>query len=200
MELTIPGIPVAANWRNQPESWEILPDQRLIIKAGERTDLFLSPSGDLRSDNSPAALFMVPEKDFILSAKVTVNFHSAYDAGVLLLHITDTLWGKLCFEFSPQRQPMIVSVVTRGLSDDCNSQTIDGNTVYLRIARIREAIAFHYSLDGYRWHFARFFTLGRWEHVWVGFSSQSPTGDGCTAEFSDIHYQEKTLGDLRNGS
>ncbi len=200
MEFLIPGIPVPASWRNQPEEWEVLPDQRLVIEAGARTDMFLSPSGDLRTDNSPAGLFRVSEKDFILSAKVTVNFKSAYDAGVLLLHISDTLWGKLCFEYSPQRQPMIVSVVTRGLSDDCNSQIIAGNTVYLRIARIKEAIAFHFSLDGYRWQFVRFFTLGRWEHIWIGFSAQSPTGNGCRVEFSDIHYLEKTLGDLRNGA
>ena len=57
-------------------------------------------------------------------------------------------WAKLCFEYSPQREPMVVSVVTRGLSDDCNSFVVDGATVWLRIARVGSAFAFHASTDG----------------------------------------------------
>jgi len=199
MEFTIPGIPYQAQWRNQPVDWQVVPDGRMTITAGEKTDLFLSPAGNFSSDNSPAALFEGPHKDFILSARVTVDFDSAYDAGVLLLRVSDSLWGKLCFEFSPQRQPMAVSVVTRGLSDDCNSQTVDGNTVYLRLARIGEAVAFHYSHDGAYWYFVRFFTLGKLDHFQVGLSSQSPTGKGCRSEFAEIRYEERTLGDLRSG-
>ena len=44
-------------------------------------------------------------------------------------------WAKLSFELSPDKQPTMVTVVTRGLSDDCNSISISGNTVYLQIAK-----------------------------------------------------------------
>ena len=37
----------------------------------------------------------------------------SFESGVLMLWIDDRHWGKLCFEYSPDRQPMIVSVVTR---------------------------------------------------------------------------------------
>jgi hypothetical protein len=42
---------------------------------------------------------------------------STFDAGVLLLWVDERHWGKLCFEFSPAGDPMIVSVVCRGVAD-----------------------------------------------------------------------------------
>ena len=57
---------------------------------------------------------------------------ATYDAGVLTLRRRDDLWAKLCFERSPQGEPMVVSVVTRGVSDDCNSFVVDGRSVWLR--------------------------------------------------------------------
>ncbi len=84
---------------------------------------------------------------------------------------------------------MVVSVVTREFSDDCNSIIVEGNTVFLRAAVTPRTIAFHYSHDGKFWHFVRYFTLGASHRLAVGFSSQSPTGAKCTANFSDIVYQ-----------
>ena len=45
---------------------------------------------------------------------------------------------KLCFEHSPDRQPMIVSVVTRGVSDDANAFAVDGQTAWLRVSPLLE--------------------------------------------------------------
>jgi hypothetical protein len=94
---------------------------------------------------------------------------------------------------------MIVSVVTRGTSDDCNSVPIAGQTVYLRMARNAQTFAFHYSLDGRYWHMVRYFTLGSLGALQVGFSSQSPTGQQCRAVFSEINYRAGTLTDNRSG-
>jgi len=94
---------------------------------------------------------------------------------------------------------MIVSVVTRGLSDDCNSVVIDGNTVYLRVTRVGQAFALHYALDGKYWHFVRYFTLGNAEGLRTGFLAQSPTGEGCTVVFSEIAYRAGAPKDLRSG-
>jgi regulation of enolase protein 1 (concanavalin A-like superfamily) len=94
---------------------------------------------------------------------------------------------------------MIVSVVTRGRSDDCNSKIIDGNEVYLRVARLGQAFAFHYSEDGRTWHLVRHFTLGPVDELQVGFSSQSPTGPGCRSTFSEISYEPRLLKGIRSG-
>ena len=94
---------------------------------------------------------------------------------------------------------MVVSVVNKGMSDDCNSVVIDGNQVYLRVARVGGTFAFHFSTDGRFWHMARYFSLGELDDLKVGFSSQSPRGEKCTTVFSEIAYRLETLKDLRSG-
>jgi len=117
--------------------------------------------------------------DFLLSARVSVGFASTFDAGVLLLYGHDRLWAKLCFEYSPLHHPMVVSVVTRGTSDDANSFEVEGNQIWLRIARMGPACAFHASTDGQSWQLIRHFALGEPGDLAVGFLAQSPTGAGC---------------------
>lgn len=184
-------------WQVQPREWRFA-DGALHIDAGEKTDLFTDPGGAITIANSPRLVFD-PPGDFMLSASVSVPFASTYDAGVLLVHADAVRWGKLCFEFSPQGQPMIVSVVTKGDSDDCNSVVIDGNRVRLRIARIGRAFAFHYSTDGAWWHMVRYFNLGDAERISAGFSAQSPTGTGCAVTFEDIRFDARTLANVRSG-
>ncbi|HEX2906046.1 MAG TPA: DUF1349 domain-containing protein, partial [Phototrophicaceae bacterium] len=112
---------------------------------------------------------------------------------------SNQVWAKLCLELSPQGQVMVVSVVTRGTSDDCNSIPVAGNSAYLRVAKQERAFAFHYSLDGVRWDFVRYFTLGDVSNVEMGFLAQSPMGNGCTARFQKITYVPGKLNDLRSG-
>ena len=192
------AIPTELQWKNSPQHWEAQQDNVLTITAGKNTDLFTAPEGDFSINNSPKALF-TPQGNFLLSAKVQVDFASTFDAGVLLLYESDRDWAKLCFEFSPQHQPMIVSVVNRGVSDDCNSVPIEGNQVFLRIARRDQAFAFHFSPNQEFWHLVRSFTLGELHNLQVGFSSQSPTGQQCTTVFSEITYTKGKLKDIRNG-
>jgi hypothetical protein len=192
------GIPAPLTWALPPLEWETTADGALAITAGPRTDLFIDPQQTAVFENAPRLLF-TPEGDFMLQARVTVGFASTYDAGVLLVYAADRLWGKLCFEFSPQRDPMIVSVVTRDYSDDANSAIVQGNTVLLRVARLGHAFAFHWSHDGTFWHFVRHFSLPGAGTIRAGFVSQSPTGERCTARFSDIMFIPERLQDLRSG-
>lgn len=197
--LVIPSLPGICEWKHQPLDWKLEAGNTLRITAGKNTDWFIDPAGSYSKDNAPAALFTPADPNCIFSAKVIVAFASAFDAGALQARVHDTLWAKLCFEYSPQGQPMIVSVVTRGLSDDCNSVVIAGQEIYLRIVRTLRTLAFHYSADGRYWHFVRYFTLGEMANVQMGFSSQSPTGERCTAVFSEIAYRAGTLKDNRSG-
>lgn len=192
-------IPVPLEWKIQPLDWKAGPGSHLSILAGKETDWFIDPNGNFSRDNAPCALFVPPDENFILSAHVAVDFASTYDAGVIQIRESETLWAKLCFEYSPQGKPMVVSVVTRGFSDDCNSSIIDGRQVYLRASVTLKTIAFHYSLDGDYWNLVRYFTLGKVENLTVGFSSQSPTGQQCSVDFSEIRYLPGVLKDLRSG-
>jgi regulation of enolase protein 1 (concanavalin A-like superfamily) len=191
-------IPKELHWQVTPLEWNTDNEQSLTITSGKETDWFTSPGGDPAKANSPRLVFPVLG-DFLLSARIEVNFKSTFDAGVLLVFVDEDRWAKLCFEYSPQAKPTIVTVVTRELSDDCNSISVDNNQIYLRVARIGEAFAFHSSTDGKTWDMIRYFSLGPASEVFWGFSSQSPTGERCTASFSNIRFEARTLENLRNG-
>jgi uncharacterized protein len=184
------------------DAWSLADPSTLIGTAGPRTDLFCDPQSTTATTNAPRLLSAPPDGDYQLSARVEVGFESTYDAGVLLLWAGEDTWGKLCFELSPQGQPMIVSVVTIGRSDDANGFTVDGSAVWLRISGIRGAYAFHASTDGEWWHLIRHFTLGGARDTVsaeVGFEVQSPLGEGCRATYTQIACRASSLNDLRDG-
>ena len=194
----LPPIPGSLAWHVPPVSWSLV-DGTLRAAAVPRSDLFVSPQGDPPTLN--AARLLAPlTGDFQLSARVTVGFASTFDAGALLVWRADHTWAKLCFEYSPQRQPMVVSVVTRGLSDDANGFVVDGGHVWLRVARMGGALAFHASRDGTWWDLIRHFALDAGEAPLVGFVAQAPTGDGCDVRFDDVRLSATRLRDLRSGA
>ena len=183
-------------WLNEPAD-STRSATELAIAAGAHTDWFVDPgTGTVKAD-APALL--TPEAgDYVFSACVTAGLAATFDAGALVLWHDERTWAKLALELSPQGEPMVVSVVTRGTSDDCNSRVVDGNSLWLRIAQIGAAHAFHVSSDGRRWDLVRHFSLGQ-PQLEVGFEAQSPTGEGCRAVFSDVRLEALTLADLRSG-
>lgn len=197
--LTLPTLPTPLAWLHDPVA-ATTQNGALQFAAGPLTDWFNDPAGELAKGNAPVTLFSPPDATFRLSAQVTVDFAATYDAGVLFVYAAPDRWAKLCFELSPQGQPTVVSVVTRGVSDDCNSLTIDGKSVYLRVYRAGEVFAFHYSDDGRIWRLVRYFRLEQGELARIGFSVQSPVGAGCRARFDAIEYQAGPLSDLRSGA
>lgn len=198
--VTFASLPSPLRWIGTPQAWSLDGEERpkLAITAGGKTDWFLDPGGSVNILNAPALVFPVLAP-CMLKARVTSNASATFDAGVLAVYQSDNQWAKLCFERSPQGQLTIVSVVTKGTSDDCNSVPVDGSTVYLRLSVLEKAYAFHYSLDAHTWNLVRYFTLDQRKTVEMGFLSQSPLGDGCTASFDEIAYEPKLLNDIRSG-
>jgi uncharacterized protein len=184
-------------WLSEPESWD-RHGGTLRIVAGPSTDWFTDPGGRPPSLNAPA-LVGPQAGPFRLSARVSVDFGSAFDAGGLVVFSDRDRWAKLCLEASPA-DPTVVSVVTRGVSDDGNAFSADGNAIWLRIARLGPDFAFHASADGERWRFVRHFALEGPDEVRIGFEAQSPTGRGCEVTFTDVDYGESAPADLRDGS
>ena len=147
--------------------------------------------------NAPALVGAVAG-DFMLQARVSVGFGATFDAGVLMLHADDRCWAKLCFELSPQELPMVVSVVTRGHSDDCNSRTSTAPSSGCAWRAWVPLLPSTARADGKRWELVRYFGLPA-ESVSVGFEAQSPLGEGCAATFADIGFTPGRLADLRSG-
>jgi regulation of enolase protein 1 (concanavalin A-like superfamily) len=190
-----PGV-----WRRDEQAGAVIAD------APAHTDLYINPggeeSGDAESMLTAATLLGLPASaDFQLSARVTVDFAAQFDAGVLLLWVDERHWAKLCFELSPAAEPMVVSVVTRDVSDDANAFTVPDRSVLLRVSRVDHVYAFHASTDEQTWRLIRVFTLGaELDRHMIGFEAQSPTGRGCVATFDRIRFVADRLADLRDGS
>jgi regulation of enolase protein 1 (concanavalin A-like superfamily) len=191
-------FPVAAHQR---EGWRAGPDDEVTVTAGRDTDLFLDPASPYEKLNAPRLLGSAADGDYQFSARVTVDFRATYDAGALLVWADERHWAKLCFEYSPDREPMVVSVVTRGLSDDANAFVVDGHTTWLRVSRRGRSYAFHASLDGGRWQLIRSFSIGdELVRARIGLEAQSPTGTGLAVRFDKFRFLAATLAELRDGT
>lgn len=197
-EPSVTGLPGKLSWKNAPSAWHIEGGHELKISAGKKTDWFVDPF-DGKVDSSAPILLFAPGPDFILNAKVSVGFHTKWDAGAFMIWADDHHWAKLSFELSPDNQPTMVTVVTRGLSDDCNSIPISGNEVFLQVAKSGTAYVFYSSSDGHNWKILRTFSLDTSLKQLVGFEAQSPAGAGADVTFSEIHYSPTKIKNIYTG-
>jgi uncharacterized protein len=192
----------------QPElAWHVAPPLRseppggssIAFAAGPRTDLFTDPVGAEPKADAPLLLGR-PNGDFQLSARVSATLEATFDAAALVVWASSDSWGKLALEYSPQREPSVVSVVTRGVSDDANAFVVPEPHAWLRISRTGETFAFHASLDGLWWSLVRYFTFDSAGRAAAGFLVQSPTGDGLRGRFDEIEWADEPVRELRDGS
>lgn len=203
--IDVPQVPFPLT-PSSKNTWTVDGDTgTLTVTAHPHSDLFIDPGSGSQLNaesqlNAATLLGVPPAGDFRLSARVSVDFTSTFDAGVLLLWIDETHWAKLCFEYSPDGEAMVVSVVTREVSDDANGFVVEGRSVWLRVSRIDHAYAYHASLDGRTWRMIRSFALHPAGTPSVGFEAQAPTGDGCAVTFDQIRFSQERLADLRDGS
>nr|WP_233201664.1 DUF1349 domain-containing protein [Cryobacterium sp. Y11] len=199
MNVVVPGLP-PLEWAGEAGSVEAPAHDVLLLAAAAGTDWTNDALGGPQQQAAPLLGF-VPTEDFSLSARTRVRTErTTFDAAVLAIWGDHDHWAKLCFEYSPQGQAMVVSVVTNEYSDDCNSMLVSEESVYLRIIRSGEGWAFHSSIDGHEWVFVRVFRLAFDGPVRVGFLAQAPMGDRCLAEFDNIEYSTHVPADLRNGN
>jgi uncharacterized protein len=203
MTARFPGLPFPLTAEGTPPCAAAFDENSVALTSGPRSDLFVDPAGDGTGPDAGRFVGEPPAGDFTLHARVDVSFRSTFDAAVLLVHASASVWAKLCFEFSPQRRPTVVTVVTRGTSDDSNSFEVNGTSTWLRITRSGRTWAFHASSSGVRWRLVRYFTLGELgpgQTARVGFLAQSPQGQGCRAVFDRIAFSPGAPADLRDGS
>ncbi|GAA4947235.1 DUF1349 domain-containing protein [Streptomonospora halophila] len=197
--VSLSAFPVAMRWLNAPEAYTVEGYDKLVVSAAGGTDLFTDPADGTRHDNAPALVGAL-NGDFCVSALVRVDLTATFDAAALVLHSGPDTWAKLCVEASPQGSATVVSVVNRGVSDDCNSFRADpaAADVRLRAGRTGSAYVFHMRVDDGPWELIRYFALH--DEAEVGFLAQSPTGAGTTVRFEEIAYSAERIADVRDGS
>jgi uncharacterized protein len=172
----------------------------VTISANADTDWFFEPNGKTTRANVPRLSRAIDASVFSFQAKVEVDFGSTYDGGTLFVKTAGGAWGKIAYEYSPQGLPTVVSVITKDTSDDADGPAHPAESVYLRIYGDGNVFAMHFSKDGKLWQFLRVFALaGHSGPLTIGFSSQSPTGSGCVARFSEVRIDYSKIGNLRDG-
>ena len=187
----VPGLPSSFHWRNDPAGWKVS-DGVLTIRSSGKTDWYAAPTGGAVVGSSPLLLFPAP-RDFWFSAKVTLYFKSQFDAGALIVYADEQNWVKFAFESPNGKSGGVVSVVTRGLSDDNTGTAIEGNSDYLKISKTGQAIFLHFSTNGRTRSVTRAFNLGPERPLQFGLSSQSPNGTETAATFSEIRFKPEAL-------
>jgi regulation of enolase protein 1 (concanavalin A-like superfamily) len=197
--VVLPGLPTPLTVVNAPLDISVSSDGSLTIKAPGRTNLFNYPATDGSVHNAPMALF-VPGEEFTLVAKVAAPLKNVYDVAAFVVYENEHAWAKFCYENSSDRIPTVVSVVTMGSSDDCNSAPVVGGAVYYAMCRRGAEYAFHYSTDGVRWTLVRHFHLETKTPVRVGFAVHAYMADPITGTFSEIAYKTSAPRNLRSFS
>lgn len=193
-------LPCGLQWEIEPASCHI-DGASITVEAAGQTDHFIDPSGAVTALNGARAVTAAPTSNWQLSARVVADLSASFDAGVLILWSDERNFAKLCLERSPHGQAMIVSVVTREVSDDANAWDVVGDAAWLRISGLtNDTYAFHSSKDGSHWDLVRYFRLDGSRPMKYGISVQSPTGEGCSVTFEGLSLTRRSLTDLRDFS
>ena len=190
-------------WIN--ESKATLKSGKITLLATEKSDFFRNPGAVGEDGITPESLNNAPfyyqevAGDFVMKTKVSLEFKDVYDAAAIMVMENMKVWAKACFELTDFNTHAVVSVVTNQISDDANGCNIDGNSVWLQVARVGRAFGFHYSLDGKNFTMKRVFGLPTSNTIKVGLLAQSPMGVGGERHFESFSLEHKTVKNIRTG-
>ena len=190
-------------WLNESKKQES--SGKITLMATEKSDFFRNPCAVAKDGITPDSLGNAPfyytevAGDFVMKAKVSLDFKDIYDAAALMVMESDEVWAKICFELTDFGPNAVVSVVTNQLSDDANGSVIKDKQLWLQITRVGKAFAFHYSTDGEKFLMLRVFSLPVSETIKVGMLAQSPTGKGGERNFEGFTMEQKTVNNIRFG-
>ncbi|MXO04669.1 DUF1349 domain-containing protein [Flavobacterium sp. HBTb2-11-1] len=177
-------------------------NEKIIFKAGEKSDYFSDPNEKLSNTSAPMLLSKVDNtKPFTLTAKVTPEFteKGLYNAGVLYLYVNDSFYQKFCFEQDERGNHRVVTVRTMRTSDDNNHDVVKVPSVYMKISSDTKTVASYYSVDKKNWQMVRLYKNNYPKEIWVGISTQCPVDKGTKSIFEEINLEEKSVSDFRLG-
>jgi regulation of enolase protein 1 (concanavalin A-like superfamily) len=192
-DVKIPAIPRPLRWENMPKSFTAQGNS-LVITAGEKTDMFRDPNVTYNTDNAPKLMFR-PDDDFVLTVSVEHAFENKWDGGAIVLKQDSLHWIKFCYEKDYTGARRVVSVVTKDISDDCNSVSFTGNRTWFKMAKAGKVITLYCGENGRDWFLVRHLQFETRPGFEVGFLAQSPTGKQCTVTFSEIRYEARKIKD-----
>jgi uncharacterized protein len=197
-EVRIAAIPFPLSWDKAPLSFKATANS-ITVTAGKETDLYCFVDGNYYVNTAPKILF-TPDSNFVLSVRIKPAFRSLYDGGAILLYSDDGNWAKLLFERHEDGSfGLGSSFVNERRGDDSYHPTVPASEIYVKVARSGPIFNFYYSVDGKAWKLLRTFPYAKFSNLRIGFYAQSPKGESCTVEFSDIRYKGEKFKDYFTG-
>lgn len=190
-------------WLNESEIKKT--GNKIEILAPAKTDFFYGSIDECEEGMLPESLCNAPyyyteiDSDFVLTVKVSHDFKDTYDSASVMVMKDLNCWAKCCFELTDFGTHAAVSVVTKGASDDANGCNLEGNSAWLRVCRVGNNFAFHYSTDGEHFYMMRYFYLPVEAVVQVGLLAQAPTGNGGVRVYENLLIEKKTVKNIRAG-
>jgi regulation of enolase protein 1 (concanavalin A-like superfamily) len=208
MEQTIPADNLLAGlngeslngfaWLNPPREMSYL-ENGLTIVAPAKSDYFNNPETHEITGNAPF-FYREASGDFVATTLVQPDFSDMWNAVALMVYQDSAHWIKFAFENSDATGKSIVTVVTKGVSDDANGiRLAEAETVWLRLIRKGQAFSMLWSLDGEDFKMARLTTLPVGESLKVGVEAQCPVGESARHRIDYFSLESKTVEDMRKG-
>lgn len=186
-------------WLNAPKHY-VIENDYLLVTAPKNSDFFINPV-DLSSSASAPFLYREISGDFVAISKVSPDLSSKWNAAAFMVMINSENWIKFAFENSDATGPSIVSVVTKGTSDDANGAILNNTrAVWLKITRKGNNYAMHWSVDGLKYHMARLSAMPKADTVKLGLEAQCPVGVEALHRFDYLSIKSQTVEDLRTGN
>jgi hypothetical protein len=183
-------------WMNEPEFK--LNNGTLSVEVTKGTDFFNNPEDSSIIGSAPF-LFINQDSDFVMKALVEPDFNSQWNALSLMVYLDSLNWIKFAFENSDATGPSVVSVVTKGISDDANGVAMkDRHRIWLAVARKNHLYSMHWSEDGSKYYMARLTAMPNKETVRIGIEAQSPVGLQARHKVLSFDVAFRTVNNLRN--
>ena len=185
------------HWMNPPQVYEV-EKSVLTITVDKGTDFFNNPEDGTITASAPF-LYKEVAGDFVAKALVQPDFSAQWNAVAVMLLIDGQNWIKFAFENSDATGPGIVTVVTKGTSDDANGVILNGEKmIWLALVRKGNIYSMHWSEDGENFKMARLTSMKVQNTVNIGIEAQSPVGELATHRVHHFEIEAKTVEDLRN--
>jgi len=182
---------------NEPISGSYV-HQYLEMEVGKGTDFFADPQDSTSIATAPF-IYEEVTGDFVAKAYVRPDFGGTWNAVSLMAFQDRDHWIKFAFEESDATGPSVVTVVTRGVSDDANGAFFrESRALWLKLVRKGNVYAMHWSPDDQHYYMARLAAMPAADTVRVGVSFQCPVDSTANHDLIYYHLEQRTVADLRN--
>lgn len=172
-------------WFNEPENWEIINPETLVIHVPPKTDFWRITHYGFIIDDAPF-LYKTQGGEFEAKVKLTGDYKASFDQMGLMIRINHKEWIKAGIEYTNGHQN--ISCVVTHESSDWSVIELDTPPKYIWIKVIRRynSLMVYFSFDDFTYKIVRTCYLEDHCPVQIGLMAACPDGDGFETKFESF--------------